>query len=57
MNIKDFIGNYKENPTPQDKIFESKLRKTGKYSYFGLSRDQMIQIEKEGYIMPEEIYE
>lgn len=69
INIKDFIGNYKENPfsnnkgnykespAAQDRIFEAMWRKTGVYTYFGLNREQMIQIEKEGYIMPEEIGE
>lgn len=50
-------GKYKENPTPKDRIFEGVWYKTHKYLYYGLTRDQMIQIEKEGYIMPEEIHE
>lgn len=48
-------GKYKQNPTDQDRIFEAMWAKTHKYLSYGLTRDQMIQIEKEGYIMPEEI--
>lgn len=51
------VKKYKENLTGQDRIFEAKWRKTLKYSYFGLTRNQMMQIEKYGYIMPEEIHE
>lgn len=50
-------GKYKQKPTDQDRIFETKWYKTHKYLSYGLTRDQMIQVEKEGYIMPEEIGE
>lgn len=48
---------YNQSPTDQDRIFEANWYKTHKYLSYGLTRDQMIQVEKEGYIMPEEIGE
>lgn len=54
MNIKDIIDKYKENPTLQDRFVEAMWHKTHKYLSYGLTRDQMIQIEKDGYIILEE---
>lgn len=63
MDVKDFLGEYKEkpfadkyysgkykeNPTDLDRIFEAKWRKTGVYTYFGMNREQMVQMQKKDF--------
>lgn len=49
MKMKMNKYQYKQNPNLQDRINEARWRKTGIYLYYGLSREQIIQIEKDGY--------